>query len=272
MAVAAPAVQATTSSFGLTCDGAKDQMSILAAKISQIKLIAQKKGHTGIVSKCNEAQGHVSQATSTFGIISTTFLAKPWEVRTSSHSTDVRYRLGLCGNILSWIFAQPEVRNFQGYISPISQCQTAYVGCQQTFGRIWSWPAPPTKPSYAPKPKPSQAHHRDSYSSGDGYSSSDSYTNRDGYYRRSVAPILKDCPAFEDACPINSGLGGDECLDLQNDVSSCGGCVSKKEGENCLDIKGANGVGCLDGSCVVLSVLDGYTLSENGRPVKASSY
>lgn len=287
IASAAPFVQATldlnlnaqVSSFVSTYGGVNAQLGNLNLAISAIKAVAHKRGHTNIENKCNEAQGHVSSARRSFSTLSG-FSDSPWNARGSSHASEVRYRLSLCGTALSWIAAQPETRRFSDYKTPLSQSQSAYVTGQKGCQQIWDWPSPPTKPAK-----------NDGYGStpptnNDGYGSNTPTPTDDGYgpskprfedptykpkpptpsqrygHRRSLAPVVHACPPFETMC-------GGECLDLQNEVASCGGCVANHEGENCLLITGADGVGCLDGRCVVLSVHDGYLLGEHGRPVKA---
>ncbi|KAI5481557.1 tenascin XB [Pseudohyphozyma bogoriensis] len=89
------------------------------------------------------------------------------------------------------------------------------------------------------------------------------------------------CPAGETACPIlgsasyalavshhfsslnefsgvMAGAGGYECLDTTQSLESCGGCASTGEGQDCTKIRGAVGVGCDSGACVVFSCLAGW--------------
>lgn len=273
---AAPYIQAT--SFLATSNGVNSQLNTLQASLAQIRRVSQAHGHVQITKKCDQAQSHLKLAQGAFGQLQGGFSMAPWNARGSSHADQVRTRLSLCGNVLNSIYAQPEIKLFPEYNSPMSQSQASYRNVQRGCQDIWQWPAPksgesddddsssddgygykppssgygynPPSSGYAPHPKPSQAH--------------------SGYFRRSTSHKIKACQNSETSCPINSIDGGYECLDLEVEVASCGGCVSKNEGENCLLIKGADGVGCLKGKCVVLSVKEGFTLGENGRPTLIS--
>jgi hypothetical protein len=60
------------------------------------------------------------------------------------------------------------------------------------------------------------------------------------------------CPMSLSACPISSIslIASDyECLDITNELESCGGCASTGEGQDCTAIKGAWNVGCERGTC-----------------------
>ncbi|GJN88221.1 hypothetical protein Rhopal_001186-T1 [Rhodotorula paludigena] len=54
------------------------------------------------------------------------------------------------------------------------------------------------------------------------------------------------------------GAGGFECLDTTVALDSCGGCASTGEGTDCTKIRGAAGVGCEAGKCVVFSCEQGW--------------
>lgn len=45
--------------------------------------------------------------------------------------------------------------------------------------------------------------------------------------------------------------GGYECLDTTASLESCGGCASTGEGVDCTQLRGANGVGCEAGACLI---------------------
>ena len=80
----------------------------------------------------------------------------------------------------------------------------------------------------------------------------------------------KLCPKDFSACPIdNSGSGSYECLDSFTDITSCGGCASVGEGQDCTAIKGAKWMGCDAGSCVVYSCRKGFKLVDGKTCVKA---
>ncbi|KAL7343843.1 hypothetical protein BJY59DRAFT_644987, partial [Rhodotorula toruloides] len=53
--------------------------------------------------------------------------------------------------------------------------------------------------------------------------------------------------------------GGFECIDIQYEYESCGGCTSMGEGRNCGEgIAHARGTGCQEGRCVVFSCEKGW--------------
>jgi len=80
----------------------------------------------------------------------------------------------------------------------------------------------------------------------------------------------KLCPKDFSACPIDkSGSGSYECLDSFTDITSCGGCASVGEGQDCTAIKGAKWMGCDAGSCVVYSCRKGFKLVDGKTCVKA---
>lgn len=67
--------------------------------------------------------------------------------------------------------------------------------------------------------------------------------------------------------PLLTGLLtplADECIDTQQALDSCGGCASTGEGQDCTKIRGAAGVGCSAGQCVVFSCQAGYKPSLAG--------
>ncbi|KAF9270231.1 hypothetical protein L218DRAFT_22262 [Marasmius fiardii PR-910] len=76
---------------------------------------------------------------------------------------------------------------------------------------------------------------------------------------------LSLCPKGLDACPIPGAIGGGyECLDVLEELESCGGCVSLGQGQDCTAIKGSWNTGCEQGSCVVYSCNAGYLRSSDG--------
>ncbi|BGP29675.1 hypothetical protein JCM10296v2_001414 [Rhodotorula toruloides] len=60
------------------------------------------------------------------------------------------------------------------------------------------------------------------------------------------------------------GTSGYECIDTQQALDSCGGCASTGEGLDCMKIRGAAGVGCESGRCVVFSCRPGWKPSISG--------
>ncbi|KAG8958012.1 hypothetical protein FRC03_009539 [Tulasnella sp. 419] len=64
------------------------------------------------------------------------------------------------------------------------------------------------------------------------------------------------------------GRGGYDCVDVANDLESCGGCMdftdSPDSGKDCTAIEGANAIQCVKGKCVVHSCKPGYQLNSAG--------
>lgn len=236
------AVEAATN-FKNTCSTANNQMSSLSQYISQVKAVADKNGHAHISAKCNEASQHLAVARNSWNSISSNFGGFPWEARTSPHSNRCQSRLSSCGQTIDWIRSQPEISRYPAYRTPISNCRNTHRSCQSTCGQVWNWPTPP---GYKPQPS--------------------------GYFRRQRREeSVSLCPVNEMACPISVNATGHECLDIKTEITSCGGCITKNEGENCLAIEGADEVGCETGVCRVFSALPGFEISvATGRPVSIS--
>ncbi|PLW17678.1 hypothetical protein PCANC_10900 [Puccinia coronata f. sp. avenae] len=87
--------------------------------------------------------------------------------------------------------------------------------------------------------------------------------------RKSVSPratINSKCPTGLSACPILSGSsltssGGFECLNVQQEATSCGGCSSTGEGVDCTTLPGTSSTGCSEGKCQIFSCKSGYLYS-----------
>ncbi|TNY17155.1 protein priA [Rhodotorula diobovata] len=97
------------------------------------------------------------------------------------------------------------------------------------------------------------------------------------------------CPTDEIACPIlgsttygdavahhfsngqkevsgvMAGSGGYECVNTAEALDSCGGCASTGEGVDCTKIRGAAGVGCEQGACIVFSCQAGWRPALSGN-------
>lgn len=244
LATVLPAIEGAAN-FKSTINTASNQMTSLAFSLDQIQSVADSLGHTQISAKCNEAKSHLKFARSSWGGISSLFGNSPWRAGFSPQGQQCQSRLSSCGSCLNWIYRQPQISSFPQYRPHISSCQRGYTSCQSSCGLVWKWPCPP---SWKP-PTPSQWYRRQ---------------------RRDDSPSL--CPAKETACPISSNSTSHECVDTQTEITSCGGCESLNEGENCLTIEGADEVGCERGYCRVFSVLPGYVINEdNGRPAPKSS-
>jgi len=236
-----PAIQCATN-FKASVNTANRQMSTLSRSIDEIQSVANRLGHTQVSAKAAEAKAHLNFAQSSWGGISSIFGNNPWLAALSPQGKQCKSRLSSCGSALNWIYRHPQVSGCRDYQPYISSCRSGYSGCQSTCGQIWNWPCPS---GWKPPPNPSQWYRRE---------------------RRTVdTPNL--CPPTEIACPISANTTGHECIDTQTEITSCGGCESLNEGENCLAIEGADEVGCESGHCRVFSTLPGYVLNEdNGRP------
>ncbi|TDL24275.1 hypothetical protein BD410DRAFT_827271 [Rickenella mellea] len=75
-------------------------------------------------------------------------------------------------------------------------------------------------------------------------------------------------PGFQQ-CRVASGSSAYECIDTQNTLDSCGGCVAYGDesgvsgGRDCSAIEHANTVRCNKGSCVVESCSGDYKVSDD---------
>ncbi|KAI0629838.1 hypothetical protein C8Q77DRAFT_270120 [Trametes polyzona] len=100
-----------------------------------------------------------------------------------------------------------------------------------------------------------------------------------GYHRR--AAKRKECGPGEQSCPVYGlrGVGGQgyirgyECVDVLNDLESCGGCVglgddagagAGEAGRDCSAIPNVDSVTCRRGTCVIGRCAPGYSLSYDG--------
>ncbi|KAG6856962.1 hypothetical protein H0H87_011632 [Tephrocybe sp. NHM501043] len=92
-----------------------------------------------------------------------------------------------------------------------------------------------------------------------------------GYLVKRDALLGKRCPAGFTACGIPSrGAGSWECLDIQTELESCGGCALSlygediPEGEDCTAIPGVADVSCVRGGCKVHRCMPGYEVTATG--------
>ncbi|KAJ7784740.1 hypothetical protein B0H16DRAFT_1296976, partial [Mycena metata] len=82
------------------------------------------------------------------------------------------------------------------------------------------------------------------------------------------------CPAGTEQCGVwrqwaQQSYGAYECVNTQNDLESCGGCVSPFAGDDatgrdCAQLPGA--VRCAGGECQVQSCLEGWSVAGDGHP------
>ncbi|WWC86095.1 uncharacterized protein L201_000966 [Kwoniella dendrophila CBS 6074] len=54
---------------------------------------------------------------------------------------------------------------------------------------------------------------------------------------------------------------GFECIELETELNSCGGCLALGSGQDCSLISNARATGCESGTCQVYSCYDGYVVS-----------
>ncbi|GHJ88021.1 hypothetical protein NliqN6_4423 [Naganishia liquefaciens] len=76
---------------------------------------------------------------------------------------------------------------------------------------------------------------------------------------RPVVP-LKLCPAGFLPCPLYPK--GFECVDVLNDIESCGGCVGRNmPGRDCSADVHAAVVSCINGECVISECDEGFSIA-----------
>ncbi|WVR05767.1 hypothetical protein IAU60_002792 [Kwoniella sp. DSM 27419] len=107
---------------------------------------------------------------------------------------------------------------------------------------------------------------------------------------KKVEPLKKKdyssflCPGGSVACPIPPASGeitmesaaaldsslksladwfkvGFECVELDTELNSCGGCLALGAGQDCSTINNAKATGCEAGVCQVYSCFDGYVVT-----------
>ncbi|KAL6301954.1 hypothetical protein BKA93DRAFT_737700 [Sparassis latifolia] len=92
--------------------------------------------------------------------------------------------------------------------------------------------------------------------------------------RRAIKRQL--CPRGHKSCPVYgmSGLRGHECVDIQNDLESCGGCAGSDSplgqraedgGRDCSVIPNVESVSCQGGKCTIEKCSEGHVPSANGE-------
>ncbi|KAA1130951.1 hypothetical protein PGTUg99_015168 [Puccinia graminis f. sp. tritici] len=224
-----------------------NHMVQLDDKISELQWVAQTNGHPEVHQLCESAKDSLQKAQSAWKNIASTYGDKPWLASDSTYKASVEEHWYSCGSKLETVYGHPNVLPESGghpsYSKPVQACKETYDTCQSGFKHIWEWESP--------KPVASGA-----------------YYKRQTKARRDLKSTdLSQCPTGETACPISPHSTGIECIDVQSELTSCGGCVSKHEGRNCMEIPGAAGVGCHFGRCVVFSVHPSYFLGREGLPI-----
>ncbi|KAL0948234.1 hypothetical protein HGRIS_010834 [Hohenbuehelia grisea] len=90
-------------------------------------------------------------------------------------------------------------------------------------------------------------------------------------------PAASLCRSGETQCNLRGVIRGGprptlECFDTQNDVNSCGGCLSShfapaadssSPGKDCATIEGAAQTTCIRGACVIEQCRTGYKLTSS---------
>ncbi|KAA1064269.1 hypothetical protein PGTUg99_003500 [Puccinia graminis f. sp. tritici] len=101
-----------------------------------------------------------------------------------------------------------------------------------------------------------------------------SCTNPSAKARRSLpekSPSDKPrCPSGLTACPISpvkdfTPSTPYECLDTQQEINSCGGCVTLGNGTDCALLRGAGMSGCSNGKCTIFSCARGFKYSKRDQ-------
>ncbi|KAG9094057.1 Dihydroxyacetone synthase [Ceratobasidium sp. UAMH 11750] len=89
--------------------------------------------------------------------------------------------------------------------------------------------------------------------------------------KRAVQPMLDACPSTPgyQRCPVLSGGGGSECVNVLTTLDSCGGCVAvegddddKFTGRDCSAIPNVDQVKCEKGRCKIINCRPGYAAGQ----------
>ncbi|QRV74752.1 hypothetical protein RhiJN_02767 [Ceratobasidium sp. AG-Ba] len=74
-----------------------------------------------------------------------------------------------------------------------------------------------------------------------------------------IASQLSFCASGLASCPIKGALTGEsECINTYSELTSCGGCTSIGQGQDCTKIANVHVSTCLGGTCQVMSCKHGY--------------
>ncbi|KAG8710762.1 Dihydroxyacetone synthase [Ceratobasidium sp. 394] len=84
------------------------------------------------------------------------------------------------------------------------------------------------------------------------------------------------CPAGTEMCGALGNANGWECVRVEENLESCGGCVvpffpRQVPGVDCSALLGVDSVGCVKGVCQVSKCLPGWTPSADGHSCKRNS-
>ncbi|OBZ77311.1 Protein priA [Grifola frondosa] len=114
------------------------------------------------------------------------------------------------------------------------------------------------------------------------------FTDPHSHQRRSNARVRKHsrvttlagaqstCNSYETVCGVyGGGPYGFECLDVDSELESCGGCIIpnpfslasnlRVSGRDCTTISGVHDVSCVAGRCMVQSCAIGWTINTDGE-------
>ncbi|KAI0655596.1 hypothetical protein C8Q70DRAFT_923191 [Cubamyces menziesii] len=99
--------------------------------------------------------------------------------------------------------------------------------------------------------------------------------------RRRERRQSRECPRGHRSCPLYGSLGGVgylrgfECVDVRNNLESCGGCVALDDslfgertadgGRDCSAIPNVDSVTCKAGECIIGRCVPGYVVSADGE-------
>ncbi|WVN87501.1 uncharacterized protein L203_102683 [Cryptococcus depauperatus CBS 7841] len=89
------------------------------------------------------------------------------------------------------------------------------------------------------------------------------------YYHHSDQDEANEiCGVGERVCKVD---GGNVCIDVSNDLTSCGGCPGDSLSVDCGTLIGISSVQCISGICQINSCQKGYTLEEDPYPEAPSN-
>jgi hypothetical protein len=93
------------------------------------------------------------------------------------------------------------------------------------------------------------------------------------------------CLSGWQSCPVYTGIGRAaviskyECVNVQSDLESCGGCVDRANpltsrgaaGRDCSTIPNVDAVSCVNSACVIEACKPGYAVSADGHDCVAAA-
>ncbi|KAH7343732.1 hypothetical protein B0J17DRAFT_764900 [Rhizoctonia solani] len=93
--------------------------------------------------------------------------------------------------------------------------------------------------------------------------------------RRSLSSA--HCPTGTEMCGVLGRPDTWECLEVEKDLESCGGCAypffpGQEPGVDCSAIPGADVVACREGQCEVTKCVDNWTISADGHACEPNEH